>query len=260
MDHLAINKQSWDRRAEIHVGSEFYNVAGFLGGQSTLNPVELELLGDLQNKSLLHMQCHFGMDTLSLARLGAKVTGVDLSSTAIEQAQQLAQQANLDARFIASDVLQLRDVDNAQYDIVYTSYGVLCWLPDLTKWAEVVAASLKPGGEFHLVEFHPFFDVMAGYNYFHDDEALVEQEATYTENSGDELQTIVTWTHALSDVISALINVGLVIEEFKEYDSSPYDCFEGLTQNEQGQFQYIQNGRAAPVLYSVKAKRPENDF
>ncbi len=256
MDHLKANKTAWDRRTEIHSESAFYNVDGFLSGDTSLNPIELEIFKEVAGKSVLHLQCHFGLDSLSLTRLGAEVTGVDLSSSAIVKARSLAKEAQLDAQFICSDVCQLRDVDSKQYDFVYSSYGVICWLPDLTQWANVIAASLKPGAEFHLIEFHPFYDVFAGYPYFNTFEPYVESESTYTENAGDETQTIVTWAHAISEVLNALIGAGLMIKSFDEYDYSPYDCFEGLVETTAGKFQLIKNGEPVPLLFSVVAEKP----
>ena len=165
-DYLSINQQAWNERTDIHFTSQFYDVEGFLAGNSTLHDIELNQIGEVQNKSLLHLQCHFGLDTLSWARLGAKVTGVDLSSTAIEKAKQLADKAALAAQFICSDVYGFGEQCQQQFDIVYTSYGVLCWLPSMDKWAETVAKCLKPGGKIHLVEFHPFLDIKFGYDYF----------------------------------------------------------------------------------------------
>lgn len=256
MEHLEINQQAWNRRTEIHAESSFYNVTGFLNGDSTLNPLEIAQLGDVKGKSLLHLQCHFGLDSLSLARLGACVTGVDLSSAAIDKANELALTTNLNATFICSDVLQLRQIDSQQYDMVFSSYGVLCWLPELTSWAKVIADSLHSGGQFHLIEFHPFHDVMAGYPYFNTYLPCHESESTYTENSGDEEQNIVTWAHSISEVITALLDAGLVISQFNEHDYSPYDCFDGLQETSPGKFQLIQNNEPVPMLYSLVATKP----
>jgi len=166
---------------------------------------------------LLHLQCHFGLDSLSWARLGARVTGVDLSSIAIAKAQQLAKKACIEAEFVCSDVYQFGEQNKQRYDVVYTSYGVLCWLPCMNKWAETVAKCLKPGGKIHLIEFHPFLDIKFGYDYFHQAEPDIEQEKTYSENAGDTEQTIAVWSHTLSDVISALIDAGIEIKSI-EFD------------------------------------------
>lgn len=255
MDYLEINKQSWNLRAQIHLTSNFYDVPGFLAGKNTLNPIELEALGDVSNKSLLHLQCHFGLDTLSWARLGANVTGVDLSSSAIKQAQDLAVKSNLNAEFICEDVYQFGKNNSKQYDIVFTSYGVLCWLPDIEQWAQTVAKSLKPGGTFFIAEFHPFYDVFSGYSYFHNKEPDVEQEETYTENSHGETSTIVTWAHPLSSVINALIKAGIEIKQLNEYPYSPYNCFDNMKEEKEGQFCLYHKDKNIPLIYTIKGNK-----
>ncbi|TMP39880.1 class I SAM-dependent methyltransferase [Pseudoalteromonas rubra] len=261
MDYLSINKSAWDKRTQVHVASEFYDVAGFKAGQCSLNPVELAQVGDVQGKSLLHLQCHFGQDTLSWARLGAEVTGVDLSESAIAQANSLKDALGLKAQFIESDVIQFGQSNTQQFDIVFTSYGVLCWLPDLTAWAHTVTSALKAGGVFHLVEFHPFNDLLAGYAYFPDGAPDIEQEGTYTENCDGTKATTVTWTHSVSDVVNALIGAGLNIESFAEHPYSPYDCFEGLEFVPKLGYHKLYQGQQVPMLYSIKAsksKRSDN--
>lgn len=134
-EYLDINRKSWNERVDTHLSSEFYDMPGFLAGKNSLNEIELELLGDVSGKSILHLQCHFGQDTLSLARIGAKTTGVDLSDKAIEAAKKINNEMNLDSEFIASDVYNLPKVHNKKYDIIFASYGTIGWLPDLDKWA-----------------------------------------------------------------------------------------------------------------------------
>lgn len=250
-DYLAINQQAWNERTDIHFTSKFYNVDGFLAGKSTLHDIELNQVGNVQGKSLLHLQCHFGLDSLSWARLGARVTGVDLSSIAIAKAQQLAKQACIEAEFVCSDVYQFGEQNKQRYDVVYTSYGVLCWLPCMNKWAETVAKCLKPGGKIHLIEFHPFLDIKFGYDYFHQAEPDIEQEKTYSENAGDTEQTIAVWSHTLSDVISALIDAGIEITQMSEYPYSPYPCFDNMKAVGINQFVMDEQGPTFPMLYSV---------
>ncbi|MDC2890990.1 class I SAM-dependent methyltransferase [Psychrosphaera algicola] len=255
MDYLSINKQAWDRRTKVHVESEFYDVASFKNGKCSLNPVELNQVGNVQGKSLLHLQCHFGQDTLSWARLGAEVTGVDLSADAIEQANFLKQSLGLTANFIENDVVQFGRENSQQFDIVFTSYGVLCWLSNLTDWAQIIYSSLKPGGEFHLVEFHAFNDLLSGYSYFPNDAPDIEEEGTYTENCDGSRSTIVTWPHSISEVINALIVAGLTIESFSEYPFSPYKCFDGLELVPDLGYQMLHKGQQVPLLYSIKARK-----
>lgn len=256
MDYLEINKTAWDKRTEIHVNSKMYDVAGFLEGRNTLTDIELSGLGDVVGKSLLHLQCHFGQDTLSWARLGAKVTGVDLSSTSIEQAQTLTTQAKLDARFICSDVYSFNEAGQEQFDIVFTSFGAISWLPDIQLWADVVARSLKPGGVFYIAEFHPFHDIFDGYSYFYKAEADVDEEGTYTENDTGELSTLMTWSHPPSNVINALIKAGIQITQFSEYPYSPHNCFEGLVEREKGRFYLTHDGQDIPMVYSISGSKP----
>ena len=159
----------------------------------------------------------------------------------------------LNAEFIESDIYQFGKNHNSTYDLVYTSYGVLCWLPDLSEWAKVIASALNVGGEFHLVEFHPFNDLLSGYSYFPQPTPDVEEEGTYTENCDGQLSTVVTWPHSISEVITALINAGLHIQEFAEYPYSPYDCIEGCEQAEGLGYQLLHHGQQVPLVYSIKA-------
>ncbi|MFK7786603.1 MAG: class I SAM-dependent methyltransferase, partial [Crocinitomicaceae bacterium] len=154
-DYLEKNKLSWNRRTEVHVDSEFYDNESFINGRSSLNSIELELLGDLAGKKILHLQCHFGQDTISLSRMGAEVVGIDLSDEAIRTAQKLATKTGQSTKFVCCDVYDLPNHLTEKFDIVFTSYGTIGWLPDLDKWANVVQHFLRPGGEFIFAEFHP---------------------------------------------------------------------------------------------------------
>lgn len=251
MDYLEINRAAWDRKVGLHVASDFYNVDGFLSGESSLREIELAEFPDVQGKTLLHLQCHFGLDTLSWARKGAIVSGVDISPVAIEKANELKEKANLDARFICSDIYGFSESVSEAYDIVFTSYGALNWLPDLTKWARTISKSLKPGGQFYMVEFHPAFDLVSGYSYFNLGEPDIEEGGTYTENSKDELSTMMTWSHSISEVLNALVNAGIQVNQFNEYPFSPYNCFEGLVEREKGRFYVDGSKHDVPLIYSV---------
>ncbi len=153
------NRTLWNNWTALHAKSSYYDVEGFKAGKSTLTSIEVDEVDAVAGKSLLHLQCHFGLDTLSWARRGAMVTGVDFCERAIELARSLAQELELPARFAHSDVYDLPTVLHDEFDIVFTSYGVLYWLPDLRGWADVVARFLKPGGTFFIVEHHPFASV-----------------------------------------------------------------------------------------------------
>ena len=263
MDYLAINKSAWNKRTHTHVASKFYDVAGFLLGKCALQEIELSEL-EVQGKSLLHLQCHFGLDTLSWARKGAQVTGIDLSSTAIEKGNALTLQAGLAAEFICTDVYGTADKVSKQYDIVFTSYGALCWLPDLDLWAQVVSDCLKSGGQFYMVEFHPLEALFDGYSYFSQAEPDVDEEGTYTENCSGEKDTLITWPHSIADIINALLRTGLRLEHYNEFDFSPYNCFEGLVEEVHVQasgervLRYVMQHKQqrVPLSYSISAKKP----
>jgi len=254
LDYITVNKEAWDKRTHIHCESKFYDVSNFLEGKSSLNKIELDEVGSVTGKSLLHLQCHFGLDTLSWARSGAQVTGVDLSSDAIVKANELASKINIKANFICNDIYKFGEQNKDKYDIIFISYGALCWLPDLKKWAEVIAKSLKVGGQINLVEFHPFNDLLTGYSYFESESPDVEEEITYTENCGEETQKVITWAHSISEVLNALIDVGIYIESFNEHIYSPYKCFEGAEHVMNKGYQLLFSGQNVPVIYSIKGR------
>ncbi len=155
-NYSAVNKASWNKRTEIHFDSKFYDNESFIKGRSSLNDIELELLGDVREKSILHLQCHFGQDSLSLARLGAKVTGADLSDHAIAKAIELSNKIDIPAEFVCCDIYDLPKYLQGEFDIVFTSYGTIGWLPDLAKWSSTIFHFLKPEGQFIMADFHPF--------------------------------------------------------------------------------------------------------
>ena len=258
-DYLKFNKESWNNRVETHVKSDFYFVEDFIQGKTSLKPVELALLGDVQDKEILHLQCHFGQDSISLSRLGAKVTGVDLSDKAIETARDLARKTNSNTEFICSDVYSLAEVLDKKFDFVFTSYGTIGWLPDLDKWAKTVAHFLKPQGKLIFVEFHPvvwMFDddfTFVKYNYFNEKPIVETQEGTYADQSANIVQDYVMWNHPLSDVLNNLIKENLKIEYFEEYDWSPYACFRHNEEFEKGKYRIPQFGNKVPHVFSVVA-------
>ena len=253
--YFEMNRAGWDQRAAAHVESKFYDVEGFMAGQTSLREIELTELGDVTGKSLLHLQCHFGMDTLSWTRQGAICTGVDISPVAIQKAQELAQKTKLNAKFVCSDVYSFRHEDPAPYDIVFTSYGAVCWLPDLDRWAEIVSNNLAVGGTFYIAEFHPIYDLLTGYSYFTKTEPDIEEEGTYTENGADVVARLAVWAHPMSRVINALIGVGIQIERVSEFPFSPYNCFEGMEEKEPGRFYLGHKGNDVPLVYSITGRK-----
>ena len=156
-EYFAANKQLWNQRTAVHKDSSFYNLAGFKSGENVLTPIELSELGDVKEKTMLHLQCHFGMDSLNWARLGADVTGVDLSDIAIKEAKQLNDELGMNAKFVCCNVYDTSEYVKEQFDIVFTSYGTIGWLPDLQPWAKMIAERLKPGGVFYMADFTRYF-------------------------------------------------------------------------------------------------------
>lgn len=257
LDYIEINREAWNRRTSYHVDSEFYNTPAFIAGKSSLNSIELELLGDVKGKSILHLQCHFGLDSISLSRLGAEVTGVDLADAAITKAKELANETNQDTKFICCDIYDLPQYLDEKFDIVFTSYGTIGWLPDMDKWAQIVSRYLKPTGQFVFAEFHPvvwMFDddfSNVGYNYFNRDAIIESTAGTYAEKDADESFDHVSWNHPISEVVSALLSSGLELKHFEEYDYSPYDCFSHTEEFEKGKFRIKHIGSKMPMVYSM---------
>lgn len=261
IDYKKINKASWNQRTEIHYNSEFYDNANFIKGKSSLNEIELALLGDISGKSILHLQCHFGQDTISLSRLGAKTTGVDISDRAIATAESLAKLTSSESTFICCDIYDLPKHLDQEFDIVFTSYGTIGWLPDLSLWAGIVSKYLSKGGQFIMADFHPVVWMLDDdfshikYNYFNQ-EAIIEKETnTYAERNKEIEVTSVCWNHSISDILNSLIESGLAIKSFNEFDYSPYNCFSRTIEFEAGKFRIEHLGDKIPMVYSIKAKK-----
>ncbi|SRX54089.1 bifunctional 2-polyprenyl-6-hydroxyphenol methylase/3-demethylubiquinol 3-O-methyltransferase UbiG [Aequorivita sp. CIP111184] len=264
MNHLEkfeINRNTWNTKVNIHAKSDFYDLENFKKGKSSLNKYELDSLGDTSSKSLLHLQCHFGQDTLSLARMGAKCTGVDISEEGIKLAKQLNSELMLDASFVCCNVLDTSKYISEKFDIVFTSYGTIGWLPDLKPWAKMILERLKPGGFFYIVEFHPIawmFDYTVSppimkYGYQQKEAIYEEYEGTYADKDSKMISKEYGWNHSLGEVISSLSEAGLHIEYLKEHDASPYDIFPELVKNAEGMFEMP--NKMYPLIFEVKTKK-----
>ncbi|AXG70000.1 bifunctional 3-demethylubiquinone-9 3-methyltransferase/ 2-octaprenyl-6-hydroxy phenol methylase [Kordia sp. SMS9] len=262
--YFETNRETWNKKVAIHAKSDMYNMEAFKNGNSSLMKYERHSLSAVAGKSLLHLQCHFGQDTLSFARMGATCTGIDLSDEAIKLAKSLNDELNLDATFHCCNVFDVNDHVTDTFDIVFTSYGVIGWLPDLTKWATIIASRLKDGGTFYMVEFHPIvwmFDYLQEppvlkYAYNQDEVIYEEYEGTYAEDGETKMiSKEYAWNHGLGDVINALINAGLTIEMLTEHDASPYDVLPDLVKNDEGL--YETKDKLYPLIYELKAtKKP----
>lgn len=269
--YFEANKQLWNQRTAIHKDSSFYDLAEFKAGKNVLTPIELNEVGNVDGKKMLHLQCHFGMDSLNWTRLGANVTGVDFSDVAIKEATQLNEELGLNARFICCNIYDLDPKYTRSgktspleglgeaFDIVFTSYGTIGWLPDLDKWAEIIAHYLKPGGLFYIAEFHPvvwmFDDDFTCIKYYYDNRELIitENNGTYTDREAVITGKEYSWNHSISEVLNALIKAGLKIQSFNEYMYSPYPCFSKTVETEKGKWHIKGMEGRIPMLYSVKA-------
>jgi 2-polyprenyl-3-methyl-5-hydroxy-6-metoxy-1,4-benzoquinol methylase len=265
-DYFQTNRDTWNAWTRLNFASEFYNVEGFKAGRRTLDPIVLAGPGDVTGKSLLHLQCHFGMDTLSWARRGASVTGIDFSEEAITTARALAAELGIQATFILSNIYDLPQHLTGQFDVVFTSYGVLGWLPDLERWAQVIAHFLKPGGIFYIVEVHPIallFDehrqdkeLRLLYPYFQGAEPLrLEEVGTYSAPDAPIRCVTYVWIHPLAEVIGSLLRAGLRLESFDEYPFVRWAVFPWMERRADGGWALPAGQTSIPLMFSLKARR-----
>jgi SAM-dependent methyltransferase len=248
----------WDDRVRVHTQSEMYDLDSFKKGRNSLTSIELDDIGDVNGKKILHLQCHFGQDSLSMARMGAEVTGVDFSGKAIDFAKKMNAELGLNVKFIQSDVYELKGNLNQKFDLVFTSFGVIGWLPDLTKWANIINHFLKPDGIFYLAEFHPFIwtldhenDFRFHYPYFNI--SVIEESAkgTYADEEADLFHTNYSWNHSIADVLNPLIKHGFKLIQFNEYDYSPFNVFPDMFAFEENKFRIKKFGKNIPYVYSL---------
>jgi SAM-dependent methyltransferase len=273
-DPINANRELWDRWTKLHAQfqSQVYDLDRFKAGETTLKEIEREELGDVAGKSLLHLQCHFGLDTLSWARRGASVTGVDFSAEAIALARSLSVELNIDAEFLCCDIYDLPEFLQKQFDIVFTSYGVLPWLPDLQSWAEVVARYLRAGGTFYMVEAHPIRRILlprrvddlgkpveCGY-FSGRDPVKVAECGSYAVPGVGSVATAYYWSHGLGEIVTALSSAGLRLEFLHEFPKTITNC---------GSYVEVEPGRyelqllvdiAIPDQFSIRAVREGTDL
>jgi SAM-dependent methyltransferase len=261
---LAANKAMWDERVPIHTKSRFYDVEGFLAGKETLRAFELAEVGPVDGKSLVHLQCHFGLDTLSWARHGARVSGLDFSQPAVEAARGLAAQIGVEADFVCSNVYAATEAfGGRQFDVVYTGLGALTWLPDITAWAKVAASLVKPGGFLYLAEFHPTSDIFAdteltaAYDYFHTEPKVWTEPGTYTDgDQATQNNLSYDWTHPIGEVVTALIGAGLRLEFLHEHGYTLFARWPFLEHAEGSDEYHLPAGTPTlPLMYSLRASK-----
>ncbi len=256
------NRRGWNLRAVQHFDSEFYAAAAFREGQSSLHRLEIEEVGDVTGQSLLHLQCHFGLDTMSWSRLGAKATGVDISDEAIAEARSIAAEVGLDTRFIRSDIYDLPNVLDEQFDVVYASYGALVFMPDLTRWAQIAAGFLKPGGRLCVVEIHPVLplftevdgELRLTHPLFHDGPAEMEVTRTYADLRPVEPHTEYFWRWTVGSLATALLDAGLRIDRLRELPIDMRQRFPSMVQDEDGAWRLP--GDPLPLVVTFVAGKP----
>ncbi|HVN51704.1 MAG TPA: class I SAM-dependent methyltransferase [Acidimicrobiales bacterium] len=263
-DKRAANRTFWEARVPVHVASEFYDVAGFLAGRNDLRRFEVDEMGPVDGLDLVHLQCHFGLDTLSWARLGARVTGLDFSSGAIDAAREVATQAGIEAEFVCADVYDaVEALGGRTFDVVYTGLGALCWIPDLAGWAEVVDRLLVPGGVAYLAEFHPIHQMTADddltitHGYFWQAEGTRwDDDYTYTDGAPlDRAYESWEWTHPVSAVVTVLLDRGLRLELFHEHPFTLFPRWPFL-EHRDGAWWMPEAMPSLPLLYSIKVRKP----
>ena len=270
-DSFAANRRLWDAWTAVHAQGEFYDLAGFRQGGVRLRDAEIAAVGDVRGRTLLHLQCHFGIDTLSWARLGARVTGVDFSPAGIRLAREIAADIGIeDARFIESNVYELPERLDGEFDVVYTSRGVLNWLPDVRGWARVVAHFLVPGGTFFITESHPVFNAFQDegvapgelrlvYPYWeHRDPLVFDVQGSYADPDADfGEQKLHGWDHGLGEIVTALIDAGLRIESLEEHPFLEWAA-DFLVESEPGSGRFIlpPGPGELPLSFSLRATKP----
>ena len=265
-EYKTSNRIVWDAWARFHVESDHYDNDSFRAGRNTLRSIERDALPDVAGKSLLHLQCHFGQDTLSWARLGADVTGADFSVEAINTATEMSKELGLHAKFVCCDLYDLPNQLDKEFDIVFTSYGIKCWLSDMPAWGKIAAQYLKPGGTFFMVEHHPLLDIFddgdpklrVEHDYFHSQAPdRYETTGSYAGRMDEAVPAVYEWTHSLSDIIGALLDAGLRIESFQEYPICGYACFPFMELGDDGWYRLPKEYPSLPFMFSVQATRPE---
>lgn len=267
-EYMETNRERWNELVALHAASNMYDLEGFRNGDIRIRALEREEVGNVSGKSLLHLQCHFGIDTLSWAHLGAQVTGIDYSDQAIHMARSLSDELHIPATFVLSSVYELPQTLDAveQFDIVYTSHGVLGWLPDLKPWARVIDHYLKPGGFFYIAEAHPFIrtfdndspDFKLKYPYFMREPIRSVAENSYaTKNAKVQHSTEYNWNHTLGEILGSLIDAGLKIDFLHEYPFSEWKCFPNMQEDEDRWYTItdLNMTNMLPLTFTLKATK-----
>ena len=268
---LADNQAWWDERAPAHAASDEYGSARFAQDPSFISDVvrfDLPLLGDVTGLRGVHLQCHIGTDTVSLARLGAHMSGLDFSGASIAEARRIAEQAHADVDFVQAAVYDApAALGHESFDLVFTGIGALCWLPDIGRWADVVASLLKPGGRLFIREGHPMMwaiderienQLVVGYPYFEDHAPLTEEgDGTYVVTDTEfELRMVHSWNRGFGEIVSALLERGFTLTGLVEHDSVPWEALPGqMSKQTNGEWMLKERRERLPMSYTLQAVR-----
>lgn len=269
-EYLVINRANWDERADVHAVSPDYAVERFVADPLHLSNVvrfDRPRLGDLNGVAGVHLQCHIGTDTISLARLGARMTGLDFSEKSLGHARALADRTDTDMRFVQADVYDALTLLEAEsFDLVYTGIGALCWLPDITRWATVVAGLLRPGGRLFIRDMHPMLGALTARDgiirveepYFHQAEPMIFDEGgTYVEHDHIFAATVThEWSHALGEIIGAVLDAGMHLTELVEHDSVPWRAIKDVMScDENGEWRLTDRPERLAASFTLQAMR-----
>jgi 2-polyprenyl-3-methyl-5-hydroxy-6-metoxy-1,4-benzoquinol methylase len=272
-DSREVNRAYWDERAPAHAASTGYSFAGFAEDPSYLSRVvrfDLPRLGDIRGLEGVHLQCHIGTDTVSLARLGARMTGLDFSPPALAEARRLAASSGVEATFVQSEVYDAPEaIGRGRFDLVFTGVGALCWLPDVRSWARVVADLLRPGGRLFLREGHPVLWALADgradgllvleHPYFeHEHPSVWDEPGTYVPTEEVFAMTLThTWNHGLGEIVTAVLDAGMELTMLEEHDSVPWDALPGqMEEVGGGEWRLADRPDRLPHTYTLQARRP----
>ncbi len=270
-DWIDLNRAKWDERVAPHAASAEYGLQRFLDDPEHLSHVvafDVPRLGDLRGQRGVHLQCHIGTDTLSLHRLGARMTGLDFSGPAIETARDLARRCGADIDYVQAEFSAATDVlPHEVFDLVFTGVGAICWLPDIRAWARVVATLLAPGGRLFLREGHPMMWALeerdgrlaVEYPYFEQPEPTVfDEQGTYVGTDHEFVHTRgADWGHGLGEIVSALLGEGLTLTALEEHRSVPWEAFPGRMElGEDGEYRLLEHPERVPLTYTLQARRP----
>lgn len=271
-DYRDVNRANWDDRVAAHAASPDYAVSRFTDDPAFLSEVvrfDVPRLGDIAGLDAVHLQCHIGTDTVSLARLGARMTGLDFSAPALAQGRRLAEAVGVDVTWVESDLYGAPDaLGRERFDLVYTGIGALCWLPDVRRWAEVVAALLRPGGRLFIREGHPVLWAVTEprpdgllvleYPYFEQAEPMIWDEGgTYVETDQEFTHNVThEWNHGLGEIVGAVLAAGLELTALEEHDTVPWNAFPGqMTEVGDGEYRLSDRPERLPHTYTLQARR-----